>query len=95
MRESSQNRNNHINRPNNIENLKQKLVEALEEEIQKIEEEGLGSSQYRVNNGQKIKQEGEFCIYRFVTDDIIELPEDLPVEIKISNDIARGHIFLV
>lgn len=95
MRKYSENGFNDRNKPNNIEDLKMKLVEALDEEIKKIEEEGLGSSQYRITNGQKIKQQEEVCIYRFMTDDIIELPEDLPVEVKISNDIVRGYIVTI
>ena len=82
-------------KPDNIEFLKKKSIDALEEEIKKIEEEGFGSSQYRLVNGQKITHEDELIIYRFVTDDIIELPDDLPIEVKISNIIASGYIVTI
>lgn len=84
-----------LRKPDNIEKLKEELIIALEEEIKKIDEEGLGLTRYKVLNGQLIKQEEDQYIYRFITDDIIELPDDLPIEVKISNEVARGYIVTI
>jgi len=82
-------------RPDNIEQLKEELIKALEEEIKKIEKEGLGSYRYQITNGQLIKQEENNYIYRFITDDIIELPDDLPIEVKIADNKVKGYIITI
>lgn len=82
-------------RPDNIEQLKEELIKALEEEIKKIEKEGLGSYRYQITNGKLIKQEEDNYIYRFITDDIIELPDDLPIEVKIADNKVKGCIVTI
>ena len=78
-----------------IDKLRRELVDAISEEIREIDEKGFGSSRYHIANGEFIKQEGEYYIYRFATDDIIELSDDLPVEVKLSNDSAKGFIVTI
>jgi len=94
-RESPNNNSSKSQKPNSIEILKTKLIDALEEEMREIEKKESGSSQSKFTNGQKIKHEADLVIYRFSTDDIIELPDDLPVELKISNITATGHIVTI
>jgi len=81
--------------PGNINKLRGELVDAIGEEIREIDEKGYGSSRYHIANGEFIKQEGEYFIYRFVTDDIIDLPDDLPVEVKLGNDSVKGFIITI
>jgi hypothetical protein len=81
--------------PDNIEKLREELVNAISEEIKVIDQKGTGSSRYQITNGEFVKQEGEYYIYRFAVDEIIELPDDLPVEVKLSNTVVKGFIITI
>lgn len=95
QKESSIKQKPEFKAPDSIDKLREELVNAISEEIKEIDEKGSGSSRYHITNGEFIKQEGEYYIYRFATDDIIELSDDLPVEVKLSNDSAKGFIVTI
>ncbi len=95
QKESSMKQRSEPKTPENIDKLRGELVDAISEEIREIDEKGSSSSRYHIANGEFIKQEGEYFIYRFMTDDIIDLPDDLPVEVKLGNDSTKGFIITI
>ena len=51
-------RESEFKNPDNIDKLREELVNAISEEIKAIDEKGAGSSRYQITNGEFIKQEG-------------------------------------
>lgn len=65
--------------------------EALDDEIEKIKKDGAGNSFYGYD-GKFIRQLGDKCIYRFILDNQLAVPDDSPVKVKHKDDMVEGHI---
>jgi len=71
--------------------LYKEFMEALQHEIEYIKETG-GDVRFILRNGILVENQGEMFIYEFITDEPIELDDDIPIIIRYGNETTNGNI---